>query len=215
MGKCASKIASTPKSEKKRAKNSPPNSPLGRLLDGWENWEETKELDKIKIIHFCVEVWPELDLQGEWPWVGTQDIWMCKQLNEYLKAWEDPDLEELRYAACWLENAVRDRGMKICKLQGKKEEVKKEEDKSEKKWDPLENLAPPIPLIPLVPPPLYPASPPANPLPPPIALVTCSPPVNPATAAPLTGSLNPSLTPTKIPLPPLLASQVQSRVQVL
>lgn len=61
MGGCISKKAST-KERKKRAKSIPPNSPLGKLLDGWENWEMTKNLNKIEMIHFCIEVWPELDL---------------------------------------------------------------------------------------------------------------------------------------------------------
>lgn len=103
----------------------------------------TKDLDKVEMIHFC-EVWPELDLQGEWQWIGTQDLWMCRQLNEYLRAQEDSDLEELRYAACWLENASRDKGTKICKLQGKKEED------TCKKWDPLDYL--PSPMPPAIPP---------------------------------------------------------------
>lgn len=180
-------------------------------MDG-KNWEATKELYKIKMIHVCLEVRPELDLQGEWLWVGTQDLWMCSQLNEYLKAPENFDLEELKYAACWLENSARDKGTKICKLQSKKEDIGGEEG-TNKKWDPLDYLPPPIPsTIPPVAPPVPPLAPPVTGLtpspavipllPPPFPMTTSLPPPN-STVPPLPPS-NPvfSPSPTAIPLPP-------------
>ncbi|XP_033373427.1 uncharacterized protein LOC117245066 [Parus major] len=190
MGGCVSKKMSTKRD--KRAKNIPPNSPLEKLLDKWDDWEVTKELDKIKMIHFCVEVWPNLNLPERWPWVGTQDLWMCRQLNEHLKAQDGSDLEEIRYAACWLENVVRDREMKICTLQHKGERSREKEENG-KKWDPLDYLPPPdFPAVsqsaPLAPSQVH--------VTPPTATLPLPPPPFPMTTVPITPS------PVVIPLSP-------------
>uniref|UniRef100_A0A8C3N6L4 Uncharacterized protein n=1 Tax=Geospiza parvula TaxID=87175 RepID=A0A8C3N6L4_GEOPR len=70
MGGCNSKKTG------KRLRNIPPNSPLGELLEKWDSIDSTKGLDKVKMVHYCVEVWPELEVQGRWPWCGTRDKWM-------------------------------------------------------------------------------------------------------------------------------------------
>uniref|UniRef100_A0A8U8BMD8 Uncharacterized protein n=1 Tax=Geospiza parvula TaxID=87175 RepID=A0A8U8BMD8_GEOPR len=72
MGGCNSKKTG------KRLRNIPPNSPLGELLEKWDSIEATEGLDKVKMILYCVEVWPELEVQGGWPWCGTRDKWMCQ-----------------------------------------------------------------------------------------------------------------------------------------
>lgn len=127
---------------------------------------------------------------------------MCRQLNEYLRAREDPDLDELRYAAWWLENSSRDKGAKICKLQGKTEEVIKEEVTG-RKWDPLDYLLPPIPpaILPAAPllPPLV-----VDPIPPPAIIPLLPPPLPTTTPLPPTNPTVPlyPTPPAIIPLPP-------------
>lgn len=55
----------------KRLRNIPPHSPLGELLERWDSIEATEGLHKVKMIRYWVEVWPELEVQGGWPWCGT------------------------------------------------------------------------------------------------------------------------------------------------
>lgn len=88
MGGCYSKGTRPSKIKRKgkRIKNIPPNSPLGKLLERWDSVEATERSDKIRMIHYCLEVWPKLGIQGGWPWCGTKDEWMCEQLNQYLRA---------------------------------------------------------------------------------------------------------------------------------
>uniref|UniRef100_A0A8C5IBX5 CCHC-type domain-containing protein n=1 Tax=Junco hyemalis TaxID=40217 RepID=A0A8C5IBX5_JUNHY len=113
MGGCNSKKAG------KRLRYIHPNSPLGQLLVKWDSIEATEGLDKVKMIHYCMEVWPELEVQGRWPWCGTKDKWMCQQLNNYLTAPGDTDPEQLLYVS-W-------------------------DDRTSKRWDPLDYLPPSAP----------------------------------------------------------------------
>ncbi|RMB99484.1 hypothetical protein DUI87_24221 [Hirundo rustica rustica] len=113
------------------------------MLEQWDKNERTKPSDQIKMIHYCVEVWPTLDLPGKWPWQGTTDPWMCSLLNRHLRAQANIETEQIKYAACWLEPNLKDKRVKICKVQeqGKKSDKKKEEEHPT--WDPLDHLPPP------------------------------------------------------------------------
>uniref|UniRef100_A0A8C3R9B7 CCHC-type domain-containing protein n=1 Tax=Cyanoderma ruficeps TaxID=181631 RepID=A0A8C3R9B7_9PASS len=66
--------------ESNKIKNIPPESPLGRMLESWESNDKTKDLSKIKMIHYCIEVWSTLKLSNQWPWCGTRDTWIPPQL---------------------------------------------------------------------------------------------------------------------------------------
>ncbi|XP_064263155.1 uncharacterized protein LOC135293077 [Passer domesticus] len=168
MGQCVSKTG-IPFKGKKKIKSIPLDSPLGQLLDHWDSQEATKTLDQVRMIYYCTEIWPKLKLQGRWPWYGTHDPWMCSQLNQFLRTQENPDIEQLTYAACWQGGVVSEGSVKICKL--KKKEEDKEESEGEqrvtKTWDPLDHLPPPPPIYPVLNPNSIPAPPTVIPLPPP------------------------------------------------
>lgn len=48
-------------------KNIPPGSPLRPMLQTWSSNNRTKNLNKIRMVHYCVEVWLTLDLPDRWP----------------------------------------------------------------------------------------------------------------------------------------------------
>ena len=71
MGQCAGKSVCQGKKEKDVFKNIPPNSPLGEMLDNWDSDDIVKGLDKIRMIKYCIEVWPRESIsEGPvyWPW---------------------------------------------------------------------------------------------------------------------------------------------------
>lgn len=88
MGKRMSIGQRSGKRNKNREKTIPPDSPLGQMLANWEEQEKTKELDKVKIIYFCMVVWPKLDLKGIpllCPWRGDAsplDVLPTKSIPE-------------------------------------------------------------------------------------------------------------------------------------
>lgn len=170
MGQYGSKKSSCGKKARK-VKNILPNSPLGRMLDSWEMNEATPYLDRIKIIHFCMEEWPKLDI--EWPWFGSEDAWMCTQLKQSLSSQPKPDGDQLVYAACWGKEKSRMKTVKICKLKEHKDEAEGEREEKSKPWDPLDHLPPPLAPEPL--------SQPQNPLllppPPDLTPISLSPPL--------------------------------------
>uniref|UniRef100_A0A8C9NHL8 CCHC-type domain-containing protein n=1 Tax=Serinus canaria TaxID=9135 RepID=A0A8C9NHL8_SERCA len=135
MGQCVSKRGN-PLKGKKKVRSIP--------LD------TTKTLDQVKMIHYCTEIWPKFKLQGKRPWYGTYDPWICSQLNHYLRTRENPDVEQLMYAACWQAGAVSEGSVKICKLKEKEKEKNESREEVSKKWDPLDYLPPP-PFPPIYP----------------------------------------------------------------
>lgn len=200
MGGCNSKKTG------KRLRNIPPGSPLGELLEKWDLIEDTKGLDKIKMIHYCVEVWPELEMQGGWPWCGTRDKWICQQLSNYLTARGDTDPEQLLYVDCWLKSAIEDKEVRICKVQKKKDGNEGGEAGIGKRWDPLDYLPPAAP-----PPynPLAQAPPMAGPVLPPAAIPLPPPQIPPSTSSPspMIDSVSPLVTtPSPSPLAPPVPS---------
>ncbi|OWK64073.1 Gag-Pol polyprotein [Lonchura striata] len=127
------------------------------MLDEWERNELTRDLDKMKMIYFCMEVWPKLGV--EWPWFGSADAWMCTRLKESLNSQPEPDRDQLVYADCWVRERSGVKSAKMCKLKEHKEEVQGKREERGKTWDPLDHLPPPLE------PPLRPRNP--IPLPPP------------------------------------------------
>lgn len=55
MGQCAGKSVGRSRKGKTLVKNIPKNSPLGEMLDNWDR----EDLDKTKIIEYCMEIWPK------------------------------------------------------------------------------------------------------------------------------------------------------------
>nr|XP_026653969.1 YLP motif-containing protein 1-like [Zonotrichia albicollis] len=200
MGGCNSKKTG------KRLRYIPPNSPLGELLVKWDSIEATEGLDKVKMMHYCMEVWPELELQGRWPWCGTKDKWMCQQLNNYLTARGDTDPEQLLYVACWLKSAVGDEGVRICKVQRKKEGNEGGDDRTSKRWDPLDYLPPsaPPPYNPLLQAPQM-AGPVLLP-----AAISLPPAQTPPSTSSASAMINPVSPPATTPSQPLSAPPVPS-----
>lgn len=187
MGNCSSRKVRSPGKNKKKAKNIPLDSPLGKLLSDWDNLEITKGLDKIRMVRYCRKVWPEINIQGEWPWYGTQDGWLCTQLHQYICIQGDVDAEQIQYITCWLKYASEEEDTKVYKLKEKKQDSERKEKEgtkeANKNWDPLENLPPPTFAVPQIPPPIPPTVDPTTP------------------PLPAMSSLLPPLPPT-IPLPP-------------
>lgn len=163
MGQCAGKARHKGKQGESRGKDIPPNSPLGEMLENWEKEGKTKELDKVKMVQFCVEEWPREVIQEgpvHWPWYGSKEKWLCKALNKYVNTRQSPNDEEIRYAASWLNEGSRGEGATVYKVVNK--EAKEEEKIPRREWDPPDYLPPSPPPAPLVipPPPAPPAAPP-------------------------------------------------------
>ncbi|RMC02655.1 hypothetical protein DUI87_20810 [Hirundo rustica rustica] len=131
MGQCTSKKKKTHR-ENNKVKSIPPGSPLEQLSAKWDSLETTRGLDQVKMVFYCTEDWPKLKLPGEWPWFGTHEEWMCYQSNQYLRTQEDPDVNQLAYAACWQKRAKSRENIKVCKLK-EKESVKERKRKKKEK----------------------------------------------------------------------------------
>uniref|UniRef100_A0A8C0U3Q6 Core shell protein Gag P30 domain-containing protein n=1 Tax=Cyanistes caeruleus TaxID=156563 RepID=A0A8C0U3Q6_CYACU len=170
MGQCVGKSGNKKNRKEKMPREIPPNSPLGKMLRKWEKEERLNELDKVKMIKYCTEIWPKESIsEGPvfWPWYGSGERWLCLALIKHVSLRETSNEEEVKYASCWLDDGKREEEIKVYKVT--KESEKGEEEKSERKWDPLENLPPPPPPTPPMvhhPPPLpltsYPTLPQAS-----------------------------------------------------
>lgn len=154
----------------RRIKNIPPNSPLGEMLENWNKDNNLKSLDKIKMIKYCVEKWPNKCIEEGpvyWPWCGTRERWLCVALNRHLKLREFQKEEEIKYMPCWLENDIWDKKVKVYET-SKEPEIEKEE-MQESRWDPLDHHPPPPATRPpsvYLPPQIHVLPPPALPAPP-------------------------------------------------
>lgn len=68
-------------------KDIPPDSPLGEMLESWDNDKNLKELNKTKMINQCLEIWPQKSIQEgpiSWPWYGSKEKWLCLALIKYV-----------------------------------------------------------------------------------------------------------------------------------
>lgn len=104
-----------------------PSSPLGGILNSWDSNEVVKDLDKIKMIKYCREVWPKKRIAEGlvyWPWYGAREKWLCVALKRYVNIQGQPCDEEISYAKCWLGKEKQDEEVKVYK-------VSREKDKEE------------------------------------------------------------------------------------
>ncbi|XP_063280248.1 uncharacterized protein LOC134564893 isoform X2 [Prinia subflava] len=108
----------------------PRGSPLGWMLEYWDECPGRREKSKKKMVYFCMEVWggEKIGKYVVWPMLGTFEPWTCQALCKYVKDKEDREIDELEYARLWEGPRI---GMYPMKT-GKKEE-----------WDPLDYLPPP------------------------------------------------------------------------
>lgn len=130
-------------------------------------------------------------MQGEWPWYGTQDRWLCTQLHQYICIQGDVDAEQIQNITCWLKYASKEEDTKVYKLKEKKQDSERKEKENTKEanknWDPLEHLPLPTFAVPHIPPPILPTVEPTTPplpaiLPPPLPPTIPLPPPNPVIA---------------------------------
>lgn len=88
---------------KEAFKNIPPSSSLGEMLNGWDNSKVVKNLDRIKMIKYCKEVWVKESIQEGpvyWPWYGTREKWLCIPLNRHVNTQREPFDEEIQCVKC-------------------------------------------------------------------------------------------------------------------
>lgn len=126
MGQGTGKSAVKKQKVKQTLKNIPPNSPLGKMLDSWDDDEGLKSLNRIQMIKYCTEVWPQESIaEGPvyWPWYGTEEKWLCEALNRYVNTRLDPCQQEIKYARCWMEQKKQEREVKIYKVSKEKEKL--------------------------------------------------------------------------------------------
>lgn len=83
----------------------PPDSPLGLMIKNWSNSPSRRGKSKVKMIHYCVEIWGNKPIKGDsvfWPLFGSFEDWICQALNIYVNSKEPFSLEESEYAHLWI-----------------------------------------------------------------------------------------------------------------
>lgn len=87
----------------------PLDSPLGLMLEYWEECPSRKEKSKERMIHYCMEVWGGKEIRSHliWPIFGTFEEWACRAINTYVKSKKLLDEEERDYTKIWEGSEVR------------------------------------------------------------------------------------------------------------
>ncbi len=65
----------------------PPDSPLGLMIKHWDDYPSRRGKEKVKMIHYCMEVWVGKQIRGDhlyWPVFGSFEDWICQALNIYV-----------------------------------------------------------------------------------------------------------------------------------
>lgn len=115
-------------------------SPLGWMLEHWEDcsarWGKSKE----KMIYYCVDVWGNMEIgkYQHWPTFGTFETKLCQAFSNHLYEEGGLDNEELDYAKLW--EYARAQLFPV-KTSGRKVSLSKT-------WELLENLLPPYQIPP-------------------------------------------------------------------
>lgn len=122
-----------------------------------------------------------------WAWYGSKEKWLCVALNKHINMKDYKSEEEGICVECWLETDSEE-DVKVFKIE---KEKKEEKTISQREWDPLDCLPPPVvPAPPVIPaPPVAPAllPPPVVPVPPALPVA----PTHPALPAPSVVSTQP------------------------
>lgn len=103
MGQCVGKPSKRVKS-KEKGLLIPPDSPLAEMLGKWNKIEECKDLERLRMIYYCMEVWPAnkiIEAPVYWPKYGTKEKWLCEALVVMAEAKTGTEDIERRYARCW------------------------------------------------------------------------------------------------------------------
>ncbi|RMC20787.1 hypothetical protein DUI87_01639 [Hirundo rustica rustica] len=126
----------------------PKDSPLGFMLAEWKQYPGTRDKDKAKMIHYCVEVWGGKEISGNvfWPVFGSSEDWVRQKLNLWVNTKTPFSQEESDYASLWVETP----GVFLFNL---KEKPDSREDKKRGKREEEVPLVPP-PYVPPQAPPL-------------------------------------------------------------
>ena len=99
----------------------PPDSPLGLMIKHWDDYPSRKGKNKVKMIHYCIEVWGGKQIRGDhlyWPVFGSFEDWVCQALNIYVNSKEPFGPEESEYAHLWIESETR---VNLYPLRGEKQ----------------------------------------------------------------------------------------------
>ncbi|RMC21397.1 hypothetical protein DUI87_02261 [Hirundo rustica rustica] len=126
----------------------PKDSPLGFMLAEWKQYPGTRDKDKAKMIHYCIEVWGGKEISGNvfWPVFGSSEDWVRQKLNLWVNTKTPFSQEESDYASIWVETP----GVFLFNL---KEKPDSREDKKRGKREEEVPLVPP-PYVPPQAPPL-------------------------------------------------------------
>ncbi|RMB92843.1 hypothetical protein DUI87_30737 [Hirundo rustica rustica] len=126
----------------------PKDSPLGFMLAEWKQYPGTRDKDKAKMIHYCVEVWGGKEISGNvfWPVFGSSEDWVRQKLNLWVNTKTPFSQEESDYASIWVETP----GVFLFNL---KQKPDSREDKKRGKREEEVPLVPP-PYVPPQAPPL-------------------------------------------------------------
>lgn len=131
MGQCVSKGSRKVEKTKKEkeAKDIPLNSPLGEMFENWDKDKNLKNLDKIKMIRYSVEIWSKECIEKGpvyRPWYGSKEKWLCAALNKHVKLKGLQNEEEIKYANCWLQSEMWDKKIRVYKVSKESEKGKEE-----------------------------------------------------------------------------------------
>ncbi|XP_043534218.1 uncharacterized protein LOC122541481 [Chiloscyllium plagiosum] len=135
-GSCLYKDRST---DNVKLEEIPSDSPLGKMLGNWEHNSRTRGKDKVIMIRYCCFVWTQESIKKSdifWPKYGSDEDWLCQDLNIYVNSKEKQSRQEADYVVCW----IGSQNMFVLK---KKETEEKDEKPKTPSWDPLSNLPPP------------------------------------------------------------------------
>lgn len=83
----------------------PRDGPLGCMLDNWKHYPSTGDKDKVKMIHYCIEIWGgrQISKGVYWPIFGSDKDWVRQFLNVWVNNKTPFNQEESNYAKVWLE----------------------------------------------------------------------------------------------------------------
>lgn len=81
----------------------PRNSPLGWMLEHWEDCLKRCMRSKEQMIHYCIEVWGGKEIKRHLTWLmfGTFERCTCRALHDYVYDEYLPESEEMSYAKLW------------------------------------------------------------------------------------------------------------------
>ena len=80
------------------------------MIKNWQDSPFRRGRNKVKMIHYCVEVWGGKQIWGDhlyWPVFGSFEDWVCQALNIYVNSKEPFSLEESEYAHLWISSETR------------------------------------------------------------------------------------------------------------